>query len=118
MMDLSPHLVRLFAQKGISLIDEATQDSYNTYPLVTYNLDTDTDNAVGDNIGYNNISYTINVWARSKSDMVATAIKIDIIMKSLNFERTGGLEQVNGGLCRKIITYSKLVREEYERGDI
>mgnify|MGYP005767794417 CR=1 FL=1 len=118
MMDLSPELIDVFARKGITLIDEAVQDSHNTYPLVTYKLDTDTDNAVGSNIGYNNIGYTINVWAHSKADMTATAIKVDIIMKSLNFERTGGLEQVNGGLRRKIMTYYKIVREVYEKGDI
>lgn len=114
MMDLSPELVQIFASKGITLIDEATADSYNAYPLVTYNLETDTDSAVGDNIGYNNVGYTINIWARSKADMVALGIKTDIIMKMLRFERTGGMEQVNGGLYRKIMTYYKIVREEYQ----
>lgn len=117
MMDLSPELIDAFARKGITLIDESAQDSYNTYPLVTYSLDTDTDNAVGDNIGYDNIGYTINVWARSKTEMAATAIKVDIIMKMLRFERTGGLEQVNGGLYRKIMTYYKIVREVYMKGE-
>lgn len=118
MMDLSSELIDVFARKGITLIDEAVQDSCNTYPIVTYSMDLDTDSMVGDNIGYCDIGYTINVWSRSKAEMVAAAIKVDAIMKLLRFERTGGLEQVNGGLYRKIFVYRKLVREVYEEGDI
>ncbi len=113
MVDTTPELIKLFLANGITLIAEEAQDSVNEYPLVTYSEAENSDNAVGDNMGYNNIAYTINVWAKSKSECVQLSKKADKIMKSVEFVRTGGLPQSYGGLYRNIWTYRRLVYESY-----
>lgn len=113
MLDVTAELIRLFKSKGINLISEDTQDSENIYPIVAYSVSDNRDTAVGDNIGYSSIAYTINVWSKNKAELVATTIKVDVTMKSVNFERTGSIEQNKGGLYRQVLTYRRLVREIY-----
>ncbi|MGM9937489.1 MAG: hypothetical protein ACI38A_09100 [Candidatus Ornithomonoglobus sp.] len=113
MVDVTPELVALFKENGITLIAEEVQDSANKFPLVTYSETENSDNAVGDTVGYSNIAYTINVWAHSKAEVMALSKEVDKVMKSAFFVRTGGLPQNAGGLYRHIWTYRRLVRETY-----
>lgn len=113
MVNVTPELITAFKNAGIMLIDEDTQDSVNTYPLITYSEAENNDAAVGDTVGYSYIAYTINVWARSKADVTALSQRVDKVMKSVFFMRTGGMEQDVGGLYRNIWTYRRLVRETY-----
>lgn len=113
MVDITPELVALFKENGITLIAEEAQDSTNKFPLVTYSEAENSDNAVGDTVGYSNIAYTINVWARSKAEVMALSKEVDKVMKSAFFKRTGGLPQNVGGLYRHIWTYRRTVRETY-----
>lgn len=113
MTNITPELIKLFLANGINLIAEEVQDSVNEYPLVTYSELENSDNAVGDNMGYSNIAYTINVWAKSKSECVQLSKKVDEIMKSAEFIRAGSLTQSYGGLYRNIWTYRRLVYESY-----
>lgn len=113
MIDVTPELTKLFMANGITLIAEEVQDSNNKYPLVTYSEAENSDNAVGDNVGYSNIAYTINVWAKSKAECMSVSKKVDAIMKSAEFTRTGGLPQNSGGLYRNIWTYRRLVYEAF-----
>lgn len=110
---MTPGLVELFKENGITLINEDVQDSVNTYPLVTYSEAENSDHAVGNTVGYSNIAYTINVWAQNKAEVMSVSRKVDSVMKSAFFVRTGGLAQNAGGLFRNIWTYRRLVREVY-----
>ena len=113
MVNVTAELESVFRNAGITLIDEDVQDSVNTYPLVTYAEAENTDAEVGDNVGYSRIAYTINVWARSKAEVIAMSQRVDKVMKSVFFMREGGLEQDEGGLYHNIYTYRRLVRESY-----
>ena len=113
MIDVTPDIISLFKSNNITLIDEYAQDSINIYPLVTYSLTTNIDNIMGDNVGYSNISYTINIWSYSRKECVDLAQKIDGIMKAIKFERSGGDEQYFNGLHRQIMAYSRTMREIY-----
>ncbi|MDO5398252.1 MAG: hypothetical protein Q4G33_10005 [bacterium] len=113
MVDITPELIKLFRANGITLIAEEVQDSVNEYPLVTYSEAENSDNAVGDNVGYSNIAYTINVWTKSKAECMSVSKKVDEVMHSAEFMRTGSLFQTYGGLYRHIWTYRRLVYEAF-----
>lgn len=113
MLDTIEELHSAFTAAGIPLINEDTADSSHGYPIVTYDDSENTDAVVGTNMGYSYIAYTITVWAKSKAEVMALSQNVDNVMKSLEFDRTGGLAQNVNGLYRNIWTYRRICKEIY-----
>jgi len=116
-LDITSELVALFKRHDIQLIDEKTHDSAGSLPFVTYEEVNNADARTGDTVGYSSVTYTINVWCQTKADNVALGIRVDAIMRSVKFERTGTVTWHDSGVFRQTMTYSRLCREEYEEAE-
>lgn len=113
MKDITIELVSLFKENGINIISESVQDSFNDYPLVTYGIAENSDDCVGDSVGYSNIAVTVNIWATGKAELVNQAEIVADVMRKAEFVRSGGIEQNIGSLYRYVFTYRRKIREVY-----
>ena len=118
MINVTEELRSQFALSGITLIHESTSDSNTKFPCVTYYENNNTDEAVGDNMGYSRVSYMINVWSYKMSELIDLCCKVDKAMKRLKFIRKADNEQNVGGLYRKILNYERLIKENYEMEEL
>ena len=113
MIDLTPTLIKLFEDNSIELIPEDADDSDTKYPCVTYQEIENTDDEMGDNMGYCSIAYRIHIWGYDVGQIAKLSKQVDTIMKKCHFKRFMGEKQNINGLHRKILGYRKKVQEDY-----
>lgn len=115
MLDITPELLTVFANNNITVIPKAQTDSETTeIPCISYYVQENFDVAVGTNCGYSEIRYCFEIWDRDYARLNQNWKSIDAILKEYTFERISSIEQQFNGLIRKIITYRKLLKENYE----
>lgn len=113
MIDAIPELIKIFADSGIELLPESAEDSDVHFPCVTYSELENTDDRLGDNMGYSSIAFSFEVWSYSFSELTGIARHIDSIMKKYKFMRFMSEVQTADGLHRKILRYRKILKESY-----
>lgn len=113
MIDAIPELIKIFAAGGIELLPESAEDSDAHFPCVTYSELENTDDRLGDSMGYSSIAFSFEVWSYSFSELTDMAMRIDGIMKKCRFERFMSEVQTVDGLHRKILRYRKILKESY-----
>lgn len=111
MIDATLQLKEIFATEGIALLPAMATDSSAQIPCVTYFESENTDNRIGDTIGYSNIRYQIEVWSRDEPTLMELSQKVDTIMKKHRFARHMSGYQIVDGLHRRILGYRRLVKE-------
>lgn len=113
MIDIIPELRPIFLENGINLIPSDEADSNTKFPCVTYREQSNIDERVGDNVGYSNVSYIIEVWDYDFEAMTETCNKVDKVMKQYKFTRYMSEKQAIDSLHRKILGYRRLIKENY-----
>lgn len=106
-----PDICKIFNEKGVIIVPQMDIDSNMLPPCITYMPMDNSDIAVGDNVGYSEVSYQFQVWNRKYSELIKSSEKVDKIMKQLKFVRISAPEQCIDGLFRKILTYRRIVKE-------
>ena len=113
MFNATPELIQEFEAAGLTLIPEDATDSKTRFPCITYLEQGNSDYAIGNTIGYSDISYLIQIWAQNEKTLTALCADVDKIMKSLLFRRTSMNYQHINGLYRKILTYERVIKEHF-----
>lgn len=84
-------------------------------PCISYMELTNVDNAVGDTIGYSDISFQVKVWSNKISEIQKYALQVDQTLRPLGWKRVGSAElgDKNSTMIQKILTYQALGRETF-----
>ena len=114
MINITPDIIKAFADEGLIIIHENQIDSRAGIPCVTYSEYGNTETRVGDTAGYSLVRYTVSVWAGKYAELVKISQQADRIMKRQQFIRSSAAEQTErSGLYRKILIYERLIKEIY-----
>lgn len=81
-------------------------DETGPIPCVSYIEISNSTNQKGDTLKYSDIAYSVSVWAKSVKELQDIALAIDETLESNGFIRTAAVEQKNGDILRKIMTYT------------
>lgn len=86
-----------------------------TTPCISYYERNNYHTAVGDTIGYSDISYYVKIWGHSIADLQSYALQIDEALRPIGFQRTssGEVFDINSTMIQKILVYDALFLEDF-----
>ena len=84
-------------------------------PCISYMELDNSENEVGDTIGYSRIQYQIKVWGDNIGDLQTYALAIDKVLRPLGFKRISSRELYDreSTMIQKIMTYGANALEEF-----
>lgn len=94
---------------------ELTLTSNTQTPCISYQERNNYSTAVGDTLGYSNLTYTIKVWGNRIEDLETYSLQIDEALRPLGFKRTSTNElyDINSTMIQKIMTFEATGFETY-----
>lgn len=83
-------------------------------PCITYRETNYTDTAVGDTLGYIEVTVTLKVWANRRETAQKYAGKVSEAMRRLGYKRTGGGELSAAGRHCTVMIYTATMAERWK----
>lgn len=106
MIDYSKEIIKeLQAKTALKVYYEYDTNPNDPIPCITYCINNNSDNLIGDTINYSDISFTIKIWSKSKKNLEEYAPLVDKGMKNLGFKRTSTNELSYNHINQKIMIY-------------
>ena len=86
-----------------------------TLPCISYMENNNYDDATGDTLGYDRLSYVVKVWGNDKATVQTYSVEVDRVMRELGFKRlsSGELYDRNSTRLQKIMIFEALALEVY-----
>lgn len=115
MVDYIPELVAAL-EPILPTHAEPNVSSGTRVPCITYRETNYTDLAVGDTLGYCNVTVTIKVWADRRAELQGYAGRVAVAMRKLGYKRTGGGDLSAAGRHCEVMIYTATMAERW-RGE-
>jgi len=112
MIDVKPQLVSVL-NEILPTYYELIVDSSVKLPCITYLEIGNSDNLVGDTLGYSDITMNIKIWSNTVSDIATYMPQVDKALRDIGYKRISSNELVMGTQICKILTYQGLGLEEF-----
>lgn len=88
-INYSPRIVRELEALGLPIYEEHFLDKNSSIPCISYLDINDIQTESAETFGYSNIYYLISVYSSSKKELISIAKRVDEVMGTLGFVRTG-----------------------------
>lgn len=77
-------------------------------PCISYMEITNITNLQTDITDLDTISFQVDIWGKTISEIQENAVKVDAAMRNINFKRVSSAEMTDGVIIHKAITYECL----------
>ena len=114
MLNIKPSMVSNLSTLELPVVAEPFLTEDTPKPCISYSVENDVQYLTGDTLGYSNIYFTVKVWGTRISDIEENAVKLDELMRSLGFTRTGTIDLWFDNVGNKTMRYRALGLELFE----
>ena len=96
---------------------EMTLTKDTEVPCISYMEAGNYDEETGETLGYSTVSYQVKVWGTSIGLLQTYARRVDDVVRSLGFKRTGSTEihDRTSNMIQKVMIYEALGLETYNK---
>lgn len=111
MLDYNKSLVTALQSVHSNVVLDLFRDSKTTLPCISYLERDNYAKADGDTVRHSYVSYTINVWTKTMSDLETYSQGVDNKMKELGFKRTYSTILFDGTVLHRVMYFTAPVIE-------
>lgn len=114
MIDLGAYIQEHLLELGLPVYNELKVQKTTGIPCITWRLDNDMNNVVGDNLSFNWIQFSVKIWCNDLAVIAQHTEPLSLLMKELGFQQIGSNQLTAGGVTQLETRWRGIYRQNYE----